>query len=166
MPAIPVWDPQDATYDAVRAATMEGDLLAVLKLYQVSSNTVDNICDDDFKTVFKVSLVESEEDQHDFFECADGKANKIALRHVLRRIKAGNLRSEIPALVDTVAGAPPSKKAKKSSSAADVPSTSKQAIQAFGSTIPADDFDYETDLQEVQESVFEKSEVICCVFLR
>jgi hypothetical protein len=121
LPAIPVWDPKDTTYDAARAKTMEGDLLTVLKLYQVSSNTVDNLCDDDFKTVFKVSLVENEEDLHDFIKYADGKANRIALHHVLRRIKAGNLRSEIPAPGTTAAEAPPSKKAKKSSAAADVP---------------------------------------------
>lgn len=136
----------DQTYPPDDVALMEGDLLAVCKVYAVNSDTVTNICADDFRSTFKVSLVSTEEDLHDFLECSSGKANKIALRHVLKRIKAGNLRSEIPA-----PGAPPAKKAKKSLVASDVPSGS-------GSGIPADELD-EDEAPELQDSAFEKSEV-------
>jgi hypothetical protein len=55
-------------------------LLSICKVYQLCGNTVENLNGDGFCSVFKVSMVESEEDFDFILACADTKSNKIAMR--------------------------------------------------------------------------------------
>jgi hypothetical protein len=173
MPAVPTWDSNDLTYGA-----------DIPKEIEVSKNSVDNLLSDGWLSVLKVSLVETEVECEYLLACGDGNGNKVALRHVLKRCKAGDLRHEVPA-----SDGPPAKKLKKLKKSVKVavdPSGSVTTGQASGSEPPSgasgsktsswaaassapiddDKTDNETPGgQDDEEPAFEKTKV-CPVVLR
>jgi hypothetical protein len=154
--AIPIFDGvNDQTYDLASVGVMEDDVLALAKYFHVNQDTVTALHGDDFTTIAKIMLVTDQEDRDEFLACAAGKSNRIALRHLLKRVHAGDLRKDIP---DPVAP-PPTKKVKVSAVGADLPSTSaKQPVgPASAHDASFDDEDGE-GLDDVEPG-FEKTEV-------
>ena len=86
----------DKTYDPPSLAAMEDDLLALCKFYSINQDTVTKLCGDDFTTTAKVALVEDDEDHEELLACAVGRANRVALRHLLKRMHAGDVQNDIP----------------------------------------------------------------------
>jgi hypothetical protein len=74
-------------YGADRPKEMEADFLSICKVFQVNQGTVDNICADGFRSVLRVSLIETEQDREFLYACSDNNGDKIALRYVLKRCK-------------------------------------------------------------------------------
>ena len=154
--AIPTFDGvNDKTYDQASVAAMEDDVLALCKHFHVSQDSVTNLYGDDFTTINKIKLVLDPEDREVFLACAVGGSNKVAFRHLLKRVHAGDLRKDVP---DPVA--PPAKKAKVSSAGADVASTSAKQPAGPASVLAAPLDDEDGEGYDDAEPGFEKSEVI------
>jgi hypothetical protein len=153
--AVPVFDGVvDKSYDQASVASMEDDVLALCKHFHVSQDTVTNLYGDDFTTIGKLQLILDPEDREEFLSCAVGKSNKVALRHLLKRLHAGDLRKDVSVVV-----APPTKKAKVSPSGADVASGSSKQQAGASSALAAPGDDEDGEGYDEAEPGFEKTEV-------
>ena len=96
-PAIPPFNEKtDETYDLPSLAAVEDDLLTLCKFYGINQDTVTKLCGEDFTTTAKVALVEDDEDREELLACAVGRANRVALRHLLKHVCTSDIQNDIP----------------------------------------------------------------------